>query len=345
MIPRCVKDSFYRALFGRWPPPPEPEPGYSLLFTVPPDLPVFLRLAVEVCRRQDPTGRIETLVVPDRLHLPFRAVFDEVARSWPDGKLRLVEHDRRCQVTLPWLKTPSEIHWLQLITGAGAARGTHAILHDADLFALEPGYLRSLFETCRDRDLACLGNAAPGAGMEWTEMPRFAHVVALWELTFELAWMRGQPPDAMRPRKGDFPEGTFWFETSLLAQARTPAARIDRHPPADVVHFGWVIGGYRTFQRSRGPFEDDRFRLLLIRLLIDAFDPTGSPYEIPTLDQLERGLRDDSARVFYGPNARANYPVFRGHLDRLFGRSLFDPACEARLQRGLTRFDRSLRSS
>ena len=74
MIPRRVKNLLWSVAYRSWPSNPGLLPGYTLLLTVPPDLPVFLRLAVEICRRQDQTGLVETLVIPDH---PIRAKIEE----------------------------------------------------------------------------------------------------------------------------------------------------------------------------------------------------------------------------------------------------------------------------
>jgi hypothetical protein len=203
---------------------------------------------------------------------------------------------------------------------------------------LEPGFLRSLFETCRDGDYACVGSAPVHESAAWARLPRCGHAVALWELTFAADWMRAGPPSAMRPQNAPLPEGKFWFETTLLAQVRTPPQRIARHRPADLVHFGWVIGCYRTFQQSRGVFEDDQFRLLLIRLLIDAVGPRADS-DVPAHGELVRGLRGASSRVVYGDRARRNFPVFRRELQRVLDAGSLGADGTAALRAGLQPFD------
>lgn len=339
MLLRRFEDAFWSALYGRWTDSGEPIPGYTLLLTVPPDLPVFLRLAVEVCRRQDSKHLVETLVVPDSFDRAFAQHVADAAAAWPVGRIRLVQPGPLDRLLRPFLRKASLVHWLQLVAGARETRSTHAVAHDVDLFLLESGFLRSLFETCRDGGYFCLGNEKPWAGAAWTTLPRFAHVVALWELMFDMKWLRAGPPAAMRPQHASLAEGEFWFETTLLAQARTAPQRIARHRAARLVHFGWVIGGYRKFQRSRRRYKDRHFRLLLIRLLIDAFDPDGGPYLVPSLAELERGLKDPGARVVYEELARRNYPGFRQELERLLCSDLFPASRVEGIRSGLAAFD------
>ncbi|MEN8174586.1 MAG: hypothetical protein ABFS23_02400 [Pseudomonadota bacterium] len=314
-------------------------PGYTLLLTVPPDLPVFLHLAVAMCRQQDPSHLVETVVVPDRFNPSFRQEVAAAAAAWPEGRIRLVEPSYKDRLLRPVLRAASFIHWQQLVIGAGALRTTHAILHDVDLFMLESGFLRSLYETCRDGNYACVGSGPMWEGHTWAKLPRFAHVVPLWELTFELDWMRANPPHAQRPQYGEFPEGTFWFETSLLAQAHTEPHRIARHRESDLVHFGWVIGGYRAFQTSSGGFEDTHFGLLLIRLLADALDAGGSYNELPSHRDLVEGLDNPNRRVFYADAASSNYRGFRQKLERILKSNLLDAESCSAMRTGLAPFD------
>jgi hypothetical protein len=336
---RRLQHLFWSTLYRRWPDAGERIPGYTLLLAVPPDLPVFLHLAVDVCRRQDPKHLVETLVVPDR-HAPgFAREVAAAAAAWPAGRVRLVQPGPLDRLVRTGMRKASLIHWLQLVIGARETRSTHAVAHDVDLFLLEPRFLRSLFESCRAAGYACLGNEKAWEGALWPKLPRFAHVVALWELMFDVQWLRARPPSALRPQYARLAEGWFWFETSLLAQATTAPERIARHPSLDRVHFGWVIGGYRAFQSSRGCFSDDRFRILLIRLLIAAFDPEGGPYRVPSLAELERGLQGRSARVGYGEAARRNYPVFRAELERVLCSPLFPADRSQSIRSGLAAFD------
>ena len=54
-------------LYGKWEPRLSvPVPGYSLLMPVPGDLPVFLKIALDVCGKQNHQHLIETIIVPDQ---------------------------------------------------------------------------------------------------------------------------------------------------------------------------------------------------------------------------------------------------------------------------------------
>lgn len=333
----------YRLAFGRWPRRARPaEPGYSLLLAVPPDLPVFLEIAVSVCRRQDPSHRVETLVIPDRHSSTFRSQFERISADWPEGQMRLVGPTLLGRLLRPHLKRPSMVHWLQLVAGARIARGSHALLHDADLFMQAPRFLADLYERCRDGALACAGIDRPSQDSEWVDDPRCQHIVACRDLMIDLGWMRSLSPNAMRPQRGKFPDASYWFETTLLQQAKTPPNKVGQPIASGLVHFEYVIGAFRRFERSRGPFEDQYFRLLLIRLFTDAFLQGSADTRTPSMERLQAGLTDPSGRVFYGPEARKNYPAFRGELTRLMECGALTDQQEDCIRQGITPFDTAL---
>src|SRR5438105_5910705 len=90
------------------------------------------------------------------------------------------------------------------------------------------------------------------------------------------------------------------FDITLWPQCKTSPQRIGLYTEEkEFVHFNYVICTYRWFQQSKGSYEDEYFRLLLIRLLIDAYDCSEEPYELPSLIDMIRGLKDGSNRVTY----------------------------------------------
>jgi len=131
------------------------------------------------------------------------------------------------------------------------------------------------------------------------------------------------------------------FDTTCYPQCKTDPKLIEKKEGAsDFVHYGYVISTYRWFQRSRGPFEDTQFCLLLIRLLIDTYDDSGWNYALPSLPDLVRGYKDPSARVTYcAPETRIRYSEFREKLQRLIDGGILDPRRVDSLRRGIGHFD------
>jgi hypothetical protein len=309
------------------------------MLPVPGDLPVFLELALEVIASQRPDHLVEVLVIPDRLPPGFADRFDALAVRHAALPLRFVglmpiEH------LTSGLNDPFLNAWLQFVRGIGAARATHALLHDADLFITHPDYLKTHYETCAGSGLACLG--ARQVWDRWYRQNGFPHVAATWELMMTVAWARSFEPSLHRASMHEVAGRPHPCDTTLFPQVLTAPELIRVRPRADgdFVHFAHVICTYRYFQKSRGPYEDTMFRLLLVRLLIDAWDRSGWAYELPALEELARGLADGTRRVTYvAAETGENYASFRRKLQKLMESALLDHDRVATLSRGIRPFD------
>jgi hypothetical protein len=239
------------------------------------------------------------------------------------------------------VKNPHANCWLQLINGVNAARATHAFFHDADLFVLAPDFFEAQYEWCARDRLACLGLGP--AWDPWYRENGLGHITATWEALFDLGWLRGFKPWEHRGHDGMIDGTPHTFDITFLAQSRTPPERVARREGwTDFVHFNYVICTYRHFQKSRRPFEDEYFRILLIRLLIDAFDPGDWTYDAPPLDELTRGLDDRSRRVTYHAEATAeHYNEFRSKLQKLLDSPILDAGQAERMTAAIQPFDRA----
>lgn len=338
-----LKEIFWRTFYTQWNDRQvEREPGYTVLMPVPGDLPVFLKIALEVCATQAAEHRKEILVIPDTIPTGFSEWLQTWAEGFPGGTLKLVRLNRFEYEKNRWRPTPPINHWLQLVRGAEATRTNHALLHDADLFITEPNFMKAHYEACVERDLFCLG-VSPIED-RWYGEEGFSHLTAAWELMFKLDWLMSFPPykhvahdDVLRGEK-------HRFDIMLWAQCHTPPERIAFQPSDDgFIHFEHVVSTYRYFQKSKGPFEDAHFRLLLVRLLIDAFDSSGWRYELPTLSELMEGIRDKTKPVTYlEPATRSNYAEFRNKISRLIESDLFVADRAAVLEEGARKFESRL---
>jgi hypothetical protein len=334
------KSALWKRLIGPWGRcEPANTPGYSLLVPVPGDLPVFLELALSVLRRQDATHRVETLIIPDVATPRVREIARRAGADWP-GPLRLIE--------LPWpdrliprrFNRPHHNHWLQLINGGRQARATHALLHDADLFIEAPDLLRGQYERCTAGGFACFG--VNRVWDDWYEK-RGLNLTATWELFFEVAWLRSFPPHEHLGHDDTLRGEPHTFDTTLFPQCHTPPGRIGWHTPANgLVHFNYVICSYRYFRAARGPYADDNFRILLIRMLVDLFEDPPGEYGLPTAAQLADGLTNPHARVHYtSPGARGSYAEFRGKFAELLRGPLLAESQRAAARATLAPFDRA----
>jgi hypothetical protein len=341
-VPSRLKDAAWRAAFARWPALPDPGEGYTLLLPVPADLPVFLRLALANAATQDRAGRVETLVVPDIPSPAFARAYREAAARFADaGPLRLVELKPAARAMRRLAgNQPGTNYFLQVHAGTAAATTTHVLFHDADLFIEDAGFMARHHRRCADEGLACLG-VSP-AWDDWLRDHGFGHVVATWELMVDTRWAREFEPWQHRNHSARLDGEQHVFDVTLYTQALTAPERCARHDAtASFEHFNWVIGVYRHFQQARGaPFEDDRFLLLLIRLLSDALEAPGG--DVPAVGELARGIEDGAAPVVYPSGER--YPEFRAKLDRVLRGPLFDAAARERIEGALDPFERAFPS-
>jgi hypothetical protein len=342
---QTLKNELWRMTYSRWPKVENPEPGYTMILPVPGDMPVFLYLSLATALNQDPTGRVETIVVPDRLTPEFSAAFETARRAFDAGPIRLVPLSRTAQALQRVASDdPSKNYFIQVHAGLQETRTTHALLHDADLFIHDRDFLAGHYRRCAEENLACLGVSECWDG--WLRDHGFGHVVATWELMLDTRWLREFAPWEHRGHHAWVDGEWHGFDVTLYTQALTPAARVGLNDATDrFEHFNWVICTYRHFHgRFERPFEDHRFVLLLIRLLADALaTKTGSgmpSVDLPDLDSLVRGVTDPAQPItFRSEEAAANYPEFRARVSRILEGPLFDDEATESIESALGRFD------
>jgi hypothetical protein len=232
-------------------------------------------------------------------------------------------------------------HWLQLIRGAEAVHTRHALLHDADLVLTEARFMRTLYETCVERELAGFGVSA--IDDPWYSSQGIHHLTATWELMFELDWLTHFPPWQHLVHDDTLDGKKHRFDTTLFPQCHTPPGRIARRADeSGIIHFNHLVATYRYFQKSKSAYEDEFFRLLLVRLLTDAYDLSGADELLPSLEEFIRGTCDPTARVtFLRPETRAHYPAFRTKLELLLASGCLAPERTVALEAGARAFDRA----
>lgn len=329
--------TYWAARFARWAPAEPVTPGYSLLLPVPGDLPVFLELALAVCHLQEHEYRVETIIVPDRPSAQIDAVVERHRPTW-NGPLRTALFPRPERRLLPLLQNPFHNYGIQLVTGTQAARGSHVLLHDADLFLLQDGILDEHYHATRDGEFH-----VRGVNDVWDSWfaDRGLSLAATWELCASRDWLRSFPPNLHMAHVAELGGEEHSFDITLHPQALTDPRRIGKRPEDDaIVHFNHVIGSYRGFRSTRGTFADHNFRILLIRLFVDLFADVEADYALPTLAELADCLHRSDGPVSYpAPGDDGTYIEFRTKLDRILtGR--WAPASRAnRATEALAAFD------
>jgi hypothetical protein len=366
--PRRIALTALRAsLFARWPAASAPADGYTILVPMPADLPVFLELMLAGFAAQNSEGHAETLIVPDRASAAAVEQIHRIAGRYQWGPVRVVQLPargrllRRVERALLSRLEPDPLtralragvltHFLQIYSGIAATATTHAILHDADLFLLDPAFLRDRFRRCRELELGWLGaeprlswDREAGRLVDLYGRDGLDPVSNTWELIFDVPSLRRMPPWWMHAQSMPFEGAEREFDTLDYPQIRSPVESRQIWETTDAyVHFHSAIWQFRTFQETRRQgrtFSDEQFRVLLISLLSDCLVGAAGSQEVPDLRELTRGIEDDAAPVTYRSEAaERNYAEFRRLIAGVIGSPLITAGHAEELERSLRPFD------
>lgn len=318
---------------------PATDAGYTALVPVPADLPVFTKVALHTLFLQDSRHVTEALVIPDQPSAEYRQVFEGILAGLPKPpfEVKLVE--------MGWLDRwfgkisagGNTYHFLQLINGIEHSRGAHVLFHDSDLF-LPPGdVLSSRFEEYLARNITVFG-VNPRQSVYNDECK---HFVATWEMFASKNWLTRFRPYQMRGQYATVNGKTYDFDTTHLPQYLSSPDEIQHNVLNQaIVHFNYIITTYRYFNKTSRPFHDNDFKILFIRMLVDALDDSGWQYQLPTLEGCVAGLSvQDGVITYCDAEAAAKYPTFRQKLQELLELGLFDETVVGRLASGVAPFD------
>ena len=334
-----IKDKIWELLYRQWRlKNQERISGYSALLMLPGDLPVFFKIALEVLARQQKKHLMEVLIIPDLLTKDLRLVEDRHVPRGFEVPLRWVKMRPLDRLVIRAWRNPGHIHWLQHLRGIEASKTRYALVHDADLFITDDQFLKTHYEKCVDEKLACLGISP--VWDPWYAQQNINHLVATWELMLDVEWFRGFEPWKHRGHRGVFLEQQHIFDTTLLPQCLTSPHRIGKHENFQgFIHFNYVVSTYRWFQKTKYPFKDEHFRLLLIRLLMMAYQMEEHPTDIPSHQILKKGLIDPTQPVTYYEVPENNYVEFREKIHALVNSELLDDDQKDIIAKNIAPFD------
>jgi hypothetical protein len=330
-----------RPVYPSWPQGDEQAlDGYSILLPVPSDLPVFYRMAVQVIAHQSLKRANEVIVIPDLNSSAFEAV---VSRDGPMiGSARLVYcgNSRAADAVSKLYRRPNFLHAAQIIRGLSQARSKYALLHDADLFLFDNAFIDRLHEIISTRDLNALGVST--VWDPWYAQNCMPHVAATWEMMLSTRWAKSFDPILLTPHSNHVGSLYHKFDTLLYVQCLTAPESIEKVSMTDgFVHFSYVICTYRNFIQSKGPFIDNRFIIMLLRILIDEFDPGGHYPRVPSWAELVGAIGSTNSRIGFpdAPSGRDAYFEVRSKLDRFLDLPMVSSDGKAGITRRLARFD------
>lgn len=341
MIPLTDIRLLLQVLYPRWGRPPgEPKQGFSILLPMPSDLPVFFRIAIRVLERQNLRDAGEVVIVPDIPRTSFRGIVEANGPSIGVPVVLAEMSGLRLGVVRLYDR-PNHFHWAQIVCGFEHASSRTVLLHDADMFLLNPDFLADHYAEIVRRGLQVLGISP--AWDPWFAENGYPHVTATWEMLATADWVRSFPPVLLHGHRNRLGAVTRTFDTTYYAQCLSDPRSIghgDNVP--GFVHFNWLISGYRWFVKGRRHDRDDRFIILLLRLLIDEFDP-GRPYPyVPPWADIAAGPSVRNGPLVFPPaetHADA-YRSTRRKISVLFASSLVDRTKGPSMDRKLEAFDR-----
>lgn len=339
MIAELIKPILIRALYGSWG-VTDGKPqmcGYSALLPVPADLPVFFQIALKSLLTQDQEHLAEVLVIPDIPSEEFRAVFAKLTDGMSSPRIRLIEMSRKDMTVAGLYKNPNVYYFLQIVNGIRNARTAHVLLHDADLFLFSRDFLRRHYEECLKRRVSVLGVHR----RKITRLEECQHIMATWEMIASVEWAMRFKPHEHRGHRRLYRGRFINFDSTLFPQFLTDPTEIgvnEEFGDDDYVHFNYVISVYRIFREARERFEDEHFKLLLIRSLIDALGDAGWTYAVPSMTELVNGLDGNDERVSY-VESRKGYEIFRRNLERLIQSGILGAEAGDIMRRQLIPFD------
>jgi hypothetical protein len=333
------KHLILRALFARWYSACPFDDGYTVLLPSPMDMPFLLRFGLEGLSGVDTTNCRQILVLPDGWGDDDGAALRRVVEEFNDPRVEFVGLTALDKFLTRRMKRNdgAGTHWMMAVRGTKRARCSYAFLHDSDAFFLASDSLERQYLECRDRGMYTLGVTA-----RWD--PFFVEggytIPGTWELMYSTRWARSHSPYAHKGLKWATARGVHEFDSMLYPQYLDfPSGKVGvMDPPPPIAHFNGTIVTYRNFRERGGrSVVDEYFRILLLAVLEDLMPAADGRRELPTVDELRRGLTDPGAPVGYGSDVAAyQYPIFRATLDELCGAPVFRGRRAERV-RGLVR--------
>ncbi len=279
--------------------------GYSVVFPMPSDLPLFLGLAVDSLLSQDRGHLVEVIVVPDRSTRAFTeyACLELLRLKKAGIHASLVDMKSKEVIVRTCARnSPGANHFLQLYTGIRWSSGTAVLFHDADLLMLKKDFLEDHYQEFKQRKVSVLGLES---ARKIQRSDQIRNIAATWEMVSKRDWLTQFQPHMLRGGQRCHIDG-IWrsFDTTICMQRMTNENEIGVRITEDIegtfAHVMYTISTYRIFQsHKKVEFEDKWLALIWLRLLIDAYHPHGLHYELPHFDEFILAAQGVSRRLKY----------------------------------------------
>lgn len=333
-----VKRFLLSLIYPNWGPRKTVHDGYTVVISVPMDMPFLTYLSLQGLRGVDLTHCREILVVPDGCATDGGKALVEAIRASDIADVRLLPVRNRNRITLSLFGHSGIAHWMTIVEAVREAGTDLLYLHDADAFFTQNNLIESNYFICKNQGLMSLGVTA-----RWD--PQFKElgvkIPGTWELMFSSAWATKWSPIDHKAGQRGTPIGQTFFDTMLYPQYRDYESGLVKVVESDAfVHLSGTVVTYRKFLDFSGRcVGDELFRLLFLSLLNEVSPQFVSECRLPSVEELSLGLCDSTRRVHYCfPEVVGNYLEFRETVRKLIKTSLFLPY-EKTIARLLTPFD------
>lgn len=303
-----MKNKLWKVLYHNWKNKNESlVPGYTVLLTVPGDMPFLSTLALKACRLQKDKNMHGLFLIPDHIPAKLEKFYAQIVVEKSGVPTRLVKMSPIDYLVSKYCGN-SQRHWIQLYNGTKLASTTSVLFHDSDLFPEHDSFFSRHYEEAKKKEYDVYGVSE--VWDSWYRENGYNHVTATWEAMVSTKWLHSFPPYQHRGQISSVDGITHEFDTILLTQCLTPSKRIGYCPKEEnFVHFNYVVSTYRHFQKAKGSFQDFGYKLLLLRLLIDLFDQSGWSYDLPSYNELCEHLGSCTGKVIF-PNREDNLEYF-----------------------------------
>ncbi len=171
----------------RWQPLDAPVYGYSIILGVPWGLRHLLPVNLRFVARTDLTDLVKLYIVFDRTQRPgAEDLIRDVHQSFAQLPIEFLFHPPVAGKIVERINVSTYYNSMNCVTALSQCRTKYALLHDFDLYPLEPGYFREVVQAMQQRGLRF-------CGLEYTLFDGLTEedrLIGTWCLGMDVEWLR-----------------------------------------------------------------------------------------------------------------------------------------------------------
>lgn len=268
--------------------------GYSILLTMPADLPMMAYLILNFLKKINLTKCNEILISLDASKNKVSPLIDVTRLDVP---IRIVKPNTILKVLCRLTRSPFKYHWLQVISGLNAAESKWVLLKGCNYYVSDSSFYVRYFKKVDKSDAILYG----------TELRLIRHLrnppVGTLELFINQKIKKKTIPIQLLARsEGDANYDNLNYVQKELKQDEV---QILSHRPKKI-HFYYLVGSYRS-ELKEGSKKDPLLRIFFLSLMNELLK--GTKWHMEEFISLEKYYRE------YHPELDT---VFREEMDEYF---------------------------